>query len=163
MEHYRNMLRLNPGDNQGIRYILAGCLAKLKRYEELDSFLNRGKYRNDYGIEWLYTRALLYFVKEGDSVKARQCLNAGVKSNSYTVDFLVGRRRLPKAILDMIPIHSEDEGAYYAVNFYEAWIGVPGAIDWLKERIGIKAYVKVDRNDPCPCGSGEKYKKCCGR
>ncbi|WEG14712.1 SEC-C metal-binding domain-containing protein [Pullulanibacillus sp. KACC 23026] len=23
--------------------------------------------------------------------------------------------------------------------------------------------VKVGRNDPCPCGSGSKYKKCCGR
>ncbi|MFC4985030.1 SEC-C metal-binding domain-containing protein [Salinicoccus siamensis] len=23
--------------------------------------------------------------------------------------------------------------------------------------------VKVGRNDPCPCGSGRKYKKCCGR
>ena len=22
---------------------------------------------------------------------------------------------------------------------------------------------KVGRNDPCPCGSGEKYKKCCGK
>ncbi len=22
---------------------------------------------------------------------------------------------------------------------------------------------KVDRNDPCPCGSGKKYKHCCGR
>jgi preprotein translocase subunit SecA len=21
---------------------------------------------------------------------------------------------------------------------------------------------KVGRNDPCPCGSGRKYKKCCG-
>ena len=21
----------------------------------------------------------------------------------------------------------------------------------------------VGRNDPCPCGSGKKYKKCCGR
>ncbi len=23
--------------------------------------------------------------------------------------------------------------------------------------------VKIGRNDPCPCGSGKKYKKCCGR
>jgi uncharacterized protein YchJ len=23
--------------------------------------------------------------------------------------------------------------------------------------------VKVKRNDPCTCGSGKKYKKCCGR
>jgi uncharacterized protein YecA (UPF0149 family) len=21
----------------------------------------------------------------------------------------------------------------------------------------------IGRNDPCPCGSGKKYKKCCGR
>lgn len=26
----------------------------------------------------------------------------------------------------------------------------------------IKA-VKIGRNDPCPCGSGKKYKKCCGK
>ncbi|HCS11656.1 MAG TPA: hypothetical protein DIV40_09390 [Clostridiales bacterium] len=21
---------------------------------------------------------------------------------------------------------------------------------------------KIGRNEPCPCGSGKKYKKCCG-
>ena len=26
-----------------------------------------------------------------------------------------------------------------------------------------RSQVKVGRNDPCPCGSGKKYKKCCGR
>ena len=26
-----------------------------------------------------------------------------------------------------------------------------------------KAAVKVGRNDPCPCGSGKKYKQCCGK
>ncbi len=27
----------------------------------------------------------------------------------------------------------------------------------------VAADKKVGRNDPCPCGSGKKYKKCCGR
>jgi preprotein translocase subunit SecA len=27
----------------------------------------------------------------------------------------------------------------------------------------IKAAPKVGRNDPCPCGSGKKYKNCCGK
>ena len=27
----------------------------------------------------------------------------------------------------------------------------------------VKASEKVGRNDPCPCGSGKKYKNCCGR
>jgi len=26
----------------------------------------------------------------------------------------------------------------------------------------IKAEQAPGRNDPCPCGSGKKYKKCCG-
>jgi len=26
----------------------------------------------------------------------------------------------------------------------------------------VTAGPKVGRNDPCPCGSGKKYKKCCG-
>ena len=27
----------------------------------------------------------------------------------------------------------------------------------------IRTAPKVGRNDPCPCGSGKKYKNCCGR
>ena len=27
----------------------------------------------------------------------------------------------------------------------------------------VRAGMKVGRNDPCPCGSGKKYKECCGK
>ncbi len=27
----------------------------------------------------------------------------------------------------------------------------------------VRTEDKVGRNDPCPCGSGKKYKKCCGK
>ena len=27
----------------------------------------------------------------------------------------------------------------------------------------VRTGPKVGRNDPCPCGSGKKYKHCCGR
>ncbi|GAI64020.1 unnamed protein product [marine sediment metagenome] len=56
----------------------------------------------------------------------------------------------------------EDEGFCYAWRYGKSWKRVPGAIDWLKEQTGIKIIPKVGRNDLCPCGSGEKYKKCCG-
>ncbi len=29
--------------------------------------------------------------------------------------------------------------------------------------VPVRREVKVGRNDPCPCGSGKKYKKCCGK
>ena len=31
------------------------------------------------------------------------------------------------------------------------------------KRKPVKAEKKVGRNDPCPCGSGKKYKNCCGK
>ncbi len=31
-----------------------------------------------------------------------------------------------------------------------------------KKPVVLKKSEKVGRNDPCPCGSGKKYKKCCG-
>jgi tetratricopeptide (TPR) repeat protein len=33
----------------------------------------------------------------------------------------------------------------------------------LKNTVEQISIVKVGRNDPCPCGSGKKYKKCCGK
>lgn len=32
-----------------------------------------------------------------------------------------------------------------------------------KQKPYVNPYAGVGRNDPCPCGSGKKFKKCCGR
>lgn len=29
--------------------------------------------------------------------------------------------------------------------------------------VAIREHRHIGRNDPCPCGSGSKFKKCCGR
>ena len=34
---------------------------------------------------------------------------------------------------------------------------------WRASKQFVNAGAKVGPNDPCPCGSGKKYKKCCGR
>ena len=38
-----------------------------------------------------------------------------------------------------------------------------GADDGSLKKQPVKVAKKPGRNDPCPCGSGKKYKKCCGR
>jgi hypothetical protein len=37
----------------------------------------------------------------------------------------------------------------------DEWLGLPAPIRRTQPKIG--------RNEPCPCGSGKKYKRCCGR
>ena len=48
------MLRLNRNDNQGIRYVLAGCLMKSGDTEALKTLLKQ--YEEDGSALWLYTR-----------------------------------------------------------------------------------------------------------
>ncbi len=77
-------------------------------------------------------------------------------------DYLTGKKAVPEVLPDRITMGGEDEGFCYAWRYGKSWKRVPGAIDWLKEQTVIKIIPKVGRNDLCPCGSGEKYKKCCG-
>lgn len=35
--------------------------------------------------------------------------------------------------------------------------------DSLQKKPEVRKDAKIGRNDPCPCGSGKKYKQCCGR
>ena len=41
--------------------------------------------------------------------------------------------------------------------------GTSGGDNSVKKQPVRRSAEKVGRNDPCPCGSGKKYKKCCGR
>ena len=42
------------------------------------------------------------------------------------------------------------------------WLYIDGDVDRAPNKT-VSTRKKVGRNDPCPCGSGKKFKKCCGR
>jgi SEC-C motif domain protein len=42
-----------------------------------------------------------------------------------------------------------------------AWLYADG--EARSKQVPITKTVTANRNDPCPCGSGKKYKKCCGQ
>ena len=137
------MLKLNRNDNQGIRYILIAYLAVLGRYDELDTFMNKGDYENDCMAEWLYTHALLSFVKKGVSKKTDKELAAALQRNIHVPKYLTGKKQIPRILPDTITAGGEDEAYCYASANIEAWKKVPGAIDWLKERAAIKNVSKA--------------------
>ncbi|WP_316422785.1 UPF0149 family protein, partial [Klebsiella pneumoniae] len=45
-----------------------------------------------------------------------------------------------------------------ALALYQYWIANPQPVEAPQP---IRNEAKVGRNDPCPCGSGKKYKQCC--
>ncbi len=73
----------------------------------------------------------------------------------------------------IVRVHTDEKARYVAEKCSEnGWhyiIGFepdkPEDISDLEKLLNPQQVVKsekIGRNDPCPCGSGKKYKKCCG-
>ena len=60
-----------------------------------------------------------------------------------------------------------DADYLYSLEQWEDVLGEEKMVEIAKEykqsRTVRRATPKIGRNDPCPCGSGKKYKHCCGR
>jgi len=48
-------------------------------------------------------------------------------------------------------------------DFLEQFYAMHKEFDTNKTNVIQAVSKKIDRNEPCPCGSGKKYKKCCGK
>ena len=104
---------------------------------------------------------------------------------NYMVGFLDG---IDESLKEPNPIETMDEDTVVSLAFDKEKLYknmVAAKADWLyelpqwkeiyseeelkklykeqKESTTIRKEKKIGRNDPCPCGSGKKYKKCCGK
>jgi tetratricopeptide (TPR) repeat protein len=129
--HYRDMLRLNPGDNQGLRYLLAAALLEIGDDKALEELLRA--YEEDGSPYWTYTKALLAFRAAGATKKAKALLAEAVRSNAHVPAFVSGEKELPKATPAYITLGGEDEAAEYARDCGAAWRQTAGAIEWLQQ------------------------------
>lgn len=59
-------------------------------------------------------------------------------------------------VRDTQPRHSR------ATAFHSTGSRIVEALETARTTSGTRRAIKIGRNAPCPCGSGRKYKKCCG-
>lgn len=130
IDHLRDMLRLNPNDNQGARYVLAALLVEAERDEDLAMLLK--DYPDDGAAVWSWTAALLAFRRAGDSKESGTLLTQALADNGHVPGYLFGERPLPKLLPAYISAGDEDEAIHYVVDFRTGWVNTPGAIDWLR-------------------------------
>ena len=71
-------------------------------------------------------------------------------------------QHLPQKEFDAIIATAPDNIARWVVTL-NAWrLANSQPMQGIASRMSTAPAKKVGRNDPCPCGSGKKYKKCCG-
>jgi tetratricopeptide (TPR) repeat protein len=128
--HYWDLLRLNPNDNQGIRYVLMDCLVTLGRGDEAARLSKR--YNDDASAAWNWSRALLAFRKGGDSPTSRRALARASRGNTHVAALLLGEMEMPHRIPDYIGMGDETEAVAYVHDGAAAWAATPGALAWVR-------------------------------
>lgn len=129
LDVYQDMLRLNPNDNQGMRYLLLDLLLTMNREAELVKLIS--KYKDEWSTVWLYTHALLEFRKSGPSAIADRKLRNALEQNPHVVSYLTGKKRVPRRYAQLVEWGGESEAVQYASGHLNYWRATPGAVEWL--------------------------------
>lgn len=153
VQHLQDMLRLNPNDNQGVRYTLAGFLLFLDRDDDLARLLDQ---YDESMATWAYTKALLAFRKHGDTPETRHLLSAAKKANKHVPLYLLGEKQGPPFQPDYYSPGDENEAVNYIGGFLAAWKFTPGALAWLRANIVTKRRKEAE---PKPRGPLDFIKK----
>jgi tetratricopeptide (TPR) repeat protein len=131
VDHYHEMLRLNPGDNQGIRYLLIDALLELGREADAEALLKR--YKNDGSAHWTWSAALLEFRRSGNSAPANKALANAVIANRLVAAYLLGKKPLPPTLPEYIGMGDETEAVSYVHSAAGAWDAAPDAKAWVAD------------------------------
>jgi tetratricopeptide (TPR) repeat protein len=130
IDHLLEMLRLNPNDNQGIRYTLVPWLLTLERDVEVETFLQE-RYQDAAWNAW-FTRGLIEFRRHGDTPQGRVFLRRGHKQNRFILPWLLEDEPFPVEGPSGYSLGTPEEAYLYVRGSRCAWRSTPGAIGWLR-------------------------------
>ena len=134
-----------------------------------DQFNKIAKYLvlNTVNQKWMDHIDAITALKEGIGLRAYAQTNPlqAYKIESYNMFEQLNediRQEAVKAVFSLRP-KKKEEVLNVKMNNRVTNIMTSGAGEDTPKRKPVKAEKKVGRNDPCPCGSGKKYKQCCGK
>jgi preprotein translocase subunit SecA len=161
-DHLRDMDHLKEGI--GLRgYGQHDPLVEYKR-ESFDMFEAMMQRFQEDTVRYLYLMQILERPAEGGAVTVQGSAGAGSGSDAgVPVPGLGGDgngRRAPRGVATSV---DEIEEAFQRKKRRELdQARMAGSGDLQPVQQVVRGAAKIGRNDPCPCGSGKKYKKCCG-
>lgn len=122
--------------------LLMGCLLDLKAVELIDE------------IRYLFSIECVDWSCAGDLEEVEMLLGLREKRSTVKPGPMDFYKSKLGSNADEPSDEELDEGYELDADTFSDLYGAPATF----EREGSK----IGRNDPCPCGSGKKYKKCCG-
>ncbi|HET7210027.1 MAG TPA: preprotein translocase subunit SecA [Terriglobales bacterium] len=154
-DHLLNMDHLKEGI--GLRgYGQHDPLVEYKR-ESFDMFEEMMKRFQEETVRYLYLMQILERPEFVQATEVGEGQGGGVQVAATAGD---GNGRRPRSVATSV---DELEEAFQRRKRRELeQARMAGAGEYQPVQQVVRGAAKIGRNDPCPCGSGKKYKKCCG-
>ena len=154
-----------------------------------DQSLSNAELQNFWGSYFVIEKEIYEQLLENPDVEVKGTVKELAEKYGQEVMTMVGfLDGINDSLVTPNPIETMDEETVVSLAFDKALLYknmVAAKADWLyelpqwnaifseeeqkklykeqKESTTVRKEKKVGRNDPCPCGSGKKYKKCCGK
>jgi preprotein translocase subunit SecA len=172
MRHHERMIMLSVLDSQWKDHLLSmdhlregiglrgygqhDPVVEYKR-ESFDMFEEMMKRFQEDTVRYLYLMQVLERPAPGVTVEADAAAQLGMQPTQADLDGNGHRRRNVATSVDDL------EEAFQRRKRRELeQARMAGAGEYQPVQQVVRGSEKIGRNDPCPCGSGKKYKKCCG-
>jgi hypothetical protein len=125
----------------------AECVGILARTLERHSYTDRSI--NGFAVSALIDLAAVEVIDTMREAFRRKSVDMSIAGDAEDVEIALGLRdwrSTPAPFYQIVPT---------------GWLAPPDADRIQRDTHAVPRHSKVGRNDPCPCGSGRKYKKCC--
>jgi hypothetical protein len=116
--------------------------------------------------------AHITFIPVPDALELHRRINAHLpcifhdyKTSKYRIDSLleVNQPTMDELIVELKRAYPDINASLKKQHNFMRRLYKKAKRQKLQQPADVAGTVKVGRNDPCPCGSGKKYKNCCGR
>ena len=103
-----------------------------------------------------------------DESEAQEWATGSTWKKLEIVKTFQGNEDHDKGVVEFKAYYSDSEGKDYCHHEISDFVKQDGKWFYVDGQIVgtqpiTRAVPKVGRNEPCPCGSGKKFKKCCGK
>ncbi|WCK55215.1 SEC-C metal-binding domain-containing protein [Aneurinibacillus sp. Ricciae_BoGa-3] len=132
IQQCKELLELNPNDNQGIRYLLLKIYMEENKYDAALKLIDA--YEEDETAIFNYNRILIEYGKNGITRKLTSLLQDAVEQNPHVVDYILGKKRIPEEVPEFIGFGDKTDAVSYAQEHVMLWWENPELMNWLKKQ-----------------------------
>ncbi|MBI4580534.1 MAG: tetratricopeptide repeat protein [Planctomycetes bacterium] len=129
IDHYEELLRFNPNDNQGLRYPLMGLYLLADNLEGVRRLFR--EFEDEGSAVFAWSRVLERHLS-GDEGGAAKALRAARQCNKHVEKYLTGRKAMSRELPPYYGFGDENEAIVCAASIGKAWRQHPQSVDWLK-------------------------------